>query len=218
LTSFAGGHHWQSSQNQLIEMEVLDWGRAVAAYFAQNRVEGVGAGLTLLGIWLNVRQSLWGWVLGLGAIGCYLYVFFQARLYADVLLNLVFLVTSLYGLWHWQFGGPAQARLPVTRLRPQQWGLVLGLGAVGAVGLGAALSQFTAAQQPWFNAATASYSLAAQWLLARKVRENWLLWAGVDVVAAGVYQATGLYATALLYALLAGLAVSGWRAWGRAKV
>ncbi|MCU0450677.1 MAG: nicotinamide riboside transporter PnuC [Bernardetiaceae bacterium] len=198
-------------------MEVLDWGRSIAVYFAQNPVEGVGAGLTLLGIWLNVRQSLWGWVLGLGAIGCYLYVFFQARLYADVLLNLAFLVTSLYGLWHWKFGAPTQGELPVTRLRAGQWGLVLSLGAAGALGLGATLSHFTAAQQPWFNAATASYSLVAQWLLARKVRENWLLWAGVDVAAAGVYHATGLYATALLYALLAGLAVNGWRAWGRAN-
>ena len=56
-------------------------------------------------------------------------------------------------------------------------------------------------------------SLIAQWLLARKVLENWLFWIAVDVMAIGVYLAKDLYITAGLYAVFLGLATWGWIEW-----
>jgi nicotinamide mononucleotide transporter len=58
----------------------------------------------------------------------------------------------------------------------------------------------------------------ATWWQTRKHAENWWLWIAVDLVYIGEYLYKGLSATALLYALLAGLAVLGLRDWRRAEV
>jgi hypothetical protein len=60
-----------------------------------------------------------------------------------------------------------------------------------------------------------SLSLVAQFLLSRKVLENWLFWIVVDVLAIGVYAVKDLYATTVLYAVFLAMAVAGWFAWKR---
>src|SRR5256885_237179 len=62
---------------------------------------------------------------------------------------------------------------------------------------------------PYWHAAIAVLSLIAQYLLARKVLENWLIWIAVDILALGVYPAKGLYLTAGLYGVFLILASLG---------
>ena len=56
-------------------------------------------------------------------------------------------------------------------------------------------------------------SLVAQWFLARKVLESWILWILVDVLSIGIYGVKGLYLTMGLYVIFLGLATGGLLAW-----
>jgi nicotinamide mononucleotide transporter len=56
-------------------------------------------------------------------------------------------------------------------------------------------------------------SLVAQYMLARKIIENWLLWMAVDVIYVALYIYKGLYLTAVLYAIFFALCVAGFVRW-----
>lgn len=188
--------------------------QAVGDYLRANPIENLGALLTVLGIWLNVRENAWGWLLGLGGIACYLKVFYEARLYADVLLNVYFFALNAYGWFYWKFGNKlANRQLQIGRLSFLQTMTFVIVGAVATAILGFVLGRYTQASLPYWDSAIAAYSMLAQWLLARKKVENWPLWAAINVLAVGVYSYKGLYVTAVLYVGLLVLALKGWHEW-----
>ncbi len=99
--------------------------------------------------------------------------------------------------------------------------LLVALGAAGAVALGVLTTRYTDVLQhnrpwvPWTDAALTAASLVAQWMMTRKLVENWLVWIAVDVVYVPLLAYKGLYAFAALYAVFLALAVKGYVDWRR---
>lgn len=169
-------------------------------------------------VWLYVRQSVWSWPVGLVQVGLYLWVFFNARLYSDVLLHLVYVVLQVYGWYCWARPVVQAEPRPVTRLAARGWVTWGVAAAAGSLLLGFVMHRFTDAALPYPDAAIAGFSLVAQYLLARKILENWLIWIGVDLLAIGVYAAKGLYLTTGLYAVFLIMAYMGWTAWNKSYI
>jgi nicotinamide mononucleotide transporter len=174
-------------------------------------------GLACVG--LTIRRSIWCWPTGLVQVILYVWIFYKAKLYSDVGLQVVYIVLQLYGWHHWlrgsSRGDAAGGELPISRLSSAGWCAWAIAGAVGSLALGTVMAKYTDAALPYWDAAIVALSLVAQTLLARKVLENWLFWITVDVLAVGVYAAKKLYPTTALYAVFLVMAVSGWLAWRR---
>jgi nicotinamide mononucleotide transporter len=66
---------------------------------------------------------------------------------------------------------------------------------------------------PFFDALTTTLSLAAQYLLTRKLIENWYIWITADIIYIGLYINRELYLTSALYALFLVLCLLGLRQW-----
>lgn len=170
----------------------------------------------LLCVIFTVRQSLWCWPTGLVQVALYIFVFYDAKLYSDVGLQVVYVVLQVYGWWHWARGGPRrQDDLPVTGLSWAARAAWLGLTILGALALGAGAATWTDAALPYPDAFITTLSLVAQWLLGRKRWESWLGWIAVDLVAIPAYASKDLLLTAALYAVFLVLAIAGLRAWTR---
>jgi nicotinamide mononucleotide transporter len=180
-------------------------------------IELVATFFGLACVWLTIRQSVWCWPVGLVQVGLYVWIFLHARLYSDVLLHVVYVGLGVYGWYHWVRGGArGDGGAPTVPVSTLSRGAAAGWIAVAAAGtgvLGLAMHQFTDASLPYWDAAIASLSLVAQYLLARKVLETWPFWVVVDVLAIGVYGTKGLYITCGLYSVFLVLALTGWAAW-----
>ncbi len=185
-------------------------------YLAAHGLEIAGVVTTVLGIWLTTRRLLVCWPVTLVADVIYLVVFYRARLYSDALLQVFFIVFTLYGWWHWWRGVRTEGEVRVEPLSAR--GLIAGLaaGAAGSVLLGGLMVRVGAAL-PHLDATLASYSLVATWWQTRKHIANWWLWIVVDLIYIGEYIYKHLEATAGLYAGLVLLAVLGLRDWRRAE-
>ncbi|MFB3852799.1 MAG: nicotinamide riboside transporter PnuC [Vicinamibacterales bacterium] len=178
-------------------------------------LEVVGVVFGFIAIWLTVREDWRCWPAGLACVAAYAAVFWEARLYAAAVLQILYAALALYG-WHsWVRGGEDRGALKVTRSPRRALAGLLAAGTVAAVILGTALRRFTDAALPASDAATTAFSLVAQALQTRKWIENWLIWIAVDAVYLAMYLSQGLYLTTLLYAAFLVLAVLGWRAWRR---
>jgi nicotinamide mononucleotide transporter len=182
-------------------------------WVAANPYEAGGVVFGILSVWLTTRENVWCWPTGLVTVGLYIVVFGEAKLYADMGLQVVYVGLCLYGWYEWLHGGPGHGALRVSRT-PRSAGLALAAGGtIFALVLGAGLRGHTDAALPYLDSTTTSFSLAAQWMQTRKWLETWAVWIAVDVAYVGMYVYKQLHPTAVLYIIYLALAVMGRRAW-----
>jgi nicotinamide mononucleotide transporter len=166
-------------------------------------------------VWLTVKENIWNFPLGLANVATFCVVFYQARLFADAGLQVVYFVLGLVGWWMWLHGGEHRTELRVSRSTPRELAILAVCTVAATLLLWQALAALGGSARFW-DALTTSISLASQWLLNRKRVESWWGWILVDAIYVPLYVAKELYLTALLYAVFLVMAVMGLRAWRRA--
>ncbi|GAA3411414.1 nicotinamide riboside transporter PnuC [Paenibacillus hodogayensis] len=191
----------------------LALGTGLILYTSSTPLEAIASLTGLLSVWLTAREHIWAWPIGLVNVACFFYMFYDVKLYADMTLQLFFFALGLYGWIVWLSGrGDAKVR-PTSRIARAEAGwLVLFLIAASVV-WGFLLHRYTDASIPYADALIAVLSLIAQYLLSKKVLENWYVWIVVDVLSIGLYAYKGLDAVAVLYVVYLGIATAGLFGW-----
>ena len=180
-----------------------------------SSLEIIAALFGVVSVFLSVRQNIWSWPTAIVNVGMYIFVFYASKLYADTALQVIYVVLNAYGWYHWLYGGKNRTELPVTRTGMRVAALLIGIVAAGTVLIGTFLAHNTDAALPYVDALTTSTSLVAQWMMTRKLLENWLVWVAVDVVYIGMYISKSLYVTAVLYFIFLVLSAMGYVQWRR---
>lgn len=217
-------------------------------YFFSHKLELFAALTGLICVWLNTRNNHWGWFFGILSVVPYIYIFFEAGLYGDSILSAFYFVVSIWGWYHWLFGGKTKqatskknsiepsildkeiieelnaenfyttntnenTELPITSMSIKFWIMSIAIGIAGVFGFGAWFSTLPNASVPYFDAFTTSFSVVAQFQLAKRWLENWIFWFVIDVVCVGIYYYKELYFTTGLYAVFLVLAALGYFEW-----
>ena len=193
-------------------MNVLDFARGV---FGNNPVEWTAVVFGIVSVYLSVRENVWSWPTAIVNVSLYVYIFLHARLYADMGLQVFYIGISFYGWWNWLYGGENHTELHVTRLSRRMMVILPVVGVAGAAALGTFLDRSTDADFPYIDSTLTAASLIAQYLMTRKVLENWAIWVVADVAYIGMYFSKELYPTAFLYSVFLVLASMGWFQWRR---
>lgn len=160
------------------------------------------------------RNNVHSW--WLGVVGCVMFaaLFYSVKLYADVALQLFFIVTCFIGWLRWLRGGDGGA-LPISRARLGALGWMVGVGIAATLGYGLMLQAYTNAYAPFIDSAVLMFSIVAQLLLMGRRVETWPFWLLVNTISVPLYASRGLYLTALLYAAYWINALVSWFFWRR---
>lgn len=185
--------------------------------FSTTPLELVSFALAATTVLLNIRQNHWAWLFSIASSATYAVVFFDARLYGDSGLQLVFIAASVWGWSQW-LRGTGNERLVVTRLGRAGWVFSVAAWGAGFLLLAWYLQTYTNTDVPHADGFLTAGSLVGQFLLARKKVETWHVWIVVDVLYVGLYVFKDLHVTALLYAVFVVLAARGLRAWSNVAV
>lgn len=180
-------------------------------------IELIGAVLSAWAVWLTARRRPWCWPVGFASVVVYAWIFVDAKLYSDALLQAAFAGLIVYGWLRWMKHLGGDGRVQVAALPPRQLAAHLALGLAGALVLGYAMHRWTDAALPWLDATLTAFSLVAQWWQGRRHLAAWWLWIVVDVAYVGEYVYKELLITAVLYAGFVVLAAIGLRDWRRAS-
>jgi nicotinamide mononucleotide transporter len=176
----------------------------------------------LLSVWFSARNSVHTWWSGI--VGCALYgvMFFEVRLYADVTLQVFFVVSCVVGWWNWLRGGrgtgpdaDVPTELPITRVAPLTAAGFAAIALLAAAGYGWLLQTLTDAANPFIDSTVLALSVLAQLLMVARKIETWPVWFVVDCIAVPLYASKGLWTTAAVYFFFLVLVVMGWLRWTR---
>lgn len=179
-------------------------------------IELIACLTTVICVFQLTTQNIWNFFWGI--LGCVLYgyLFYSSHLFADFTLQIAyFLPIQFYGLWYWYYQGDAVFKntlVPRQMSKGEQSLAVL----VTIFGTGIAwvfYANFTSASYPGWDSFILAASVVAQFLLSKKITENWMFWIAVDLVAVPLYYAKELYVTSALYAVLLILCIKGLLEW-----
>jgi nicotinamide mononucleotide transporter len=188
----------------------------VARTPAVSWIEYTAAAILLISVVLSALENIWSWPTAIAGVALYIIVFYQAKLYADMGLQVVYIAISVYGWYEWLHGGEEAGVLQVSKvpMRVLLAGTIIALAATTALGL--FFRHYTDAALPFADSALTSFSLLAQFMMARKYLENWYLWILVDVFYIAMFIFKHLYPTAVLYAAFIGACTLGFVQWRKA--
>lgn len=178
-----------------------------------NPLEIIASLLTLIAVLLNAKQSIWGWLFSILGTILYIYIFSEALILGDFLLNIYFLISSFYGFYAWKFKKIIDKSLEITRISTKKLFFLFLLAGINAIFLGKLFSTYPQANLPYLNGITTSFSIIGQWLLTQKKLENWLFWIITNIFAVGIYFMSNLWATAVLYFFLLLIAIKSFWEW-----
>jgi nicotinamide mononucleotide transporter len=167
-----------------------------------------------LSVWLAVKQHPWTWPLGIANAVFFFLLFWRARLYGDMALQLLFLTICAIGWYRWLFGGIGHTPLTVSRLTPRGAIAYAAAGAIATAAFAPYLRSVGDAS-PWLDALTTVMSVEAQYLMTKKIFENWYVWIAADVIYIWLYAERQLYLTSVLYTIFLVMCVAGLAEWRR---
>ncbi len=188
----------------------------ILSWIAENYFELIASGIGFVAIFLQIKQNVWYWLVSIIMVSMYIYIYIDAKLYADMSLQFYYLVISFYGWYMWLFGktiNNKQSELRVSNSSKRLMGILLVLSILLFFFIAGVLMTFTNSDLPYWDSFTTSLSFIATWMLARKILENWLIWIIVDAVSVGIYIYKDLYPTAVLFLFLTILAFVGYIQW-----
>ena len=183
-------------------------------------VEILGVIIGFIYLWLEYKASIYLWLTSIIMPAIYLFVYFDAGLYADVAINIYYLIIGVYGWVSWRYGisrknGTEKYDLKISHISRRQWLRLLIAYIVIHFAISFTLINFTDTDVPWFNGLTSALSIIGMWMLAKKLIEQWFVWFVVDILSAVLYFYKGLEPTALLYSVYAIVAILGYKKWNK---
>lgn len=163
-------------------------------------------------VWLAVKESVWNWPIGLVNVALWTVMFSQQRLFANVGLQIVYVITGLLGWYWWARRGEGHESLEISSISGRVHLGIWGVCLILSYPVQLVLMNIGGAATYW-DGLTTLLSLAGQALLMRKVRQTWYFWIVADCVYIGLFLSQSLYLGAGLYAILLAMCFVGIRDW-----
>jgi len=177
----------------------------------------------LISVYLATKEHVLTWPTGIVNEWGFFLLFFQVQLYADMFLQVVFFIITLYGWYHWKKNSTNRL---LHSLGPRRFSILFVCIILGSLLIGLFIGQLhellplvfkKPAAHPFLDSFVAVTSIVAITLLARKALESWLLWILVDIISIGLFYAQGIYLVAIEYTVFLAMATYGFIRW-RAKL
>jgi nicotinamide mononucleotide transporter len=162
---------------------------------------------------LAARESIWCWPMGIIGSALGVWLFINAKIYAEAFLFSYYVIMGVYGWYAWAEGRKSKGEFEVTTWPARTHLLVLVSGYVLTFGLAMGLDKFTDAEMPLLDSFTTIFSFIATWMVARRVLENWVYWIAIDALTVYLYLSRDLEWYALLSLVYTVLAFYGYFHW-----
>ena len=184
-----------------------------------NWIELTAAIFGVISVWYARKEKILVFPFGIINVAIYIYICFEARLYANAGINMVYLASNIFGWYMWSRTGDDNQKLQIRRNSSRQqiltWGSVVVIYAAVFLLLrwvNRDDADYMASILPWIDAFNTSFFLVATILMAVKKLENWQFWIIGNIVSIPIYASQGLYFTGIQYSIFLVLAILGWPA------
>ena len=175
-------------------------------------LQWLGTAFGVTQVLLARRNNIHNYLFGIVSILIGMWVLYRSGLYADILLNLYYLIMSIYGWFYWKMGRKSQ-ETPITSSSTPTQGIALGIVLATFALMAYWLDRYTDSNVPYWDALACSFAWAGMWLMAKRKLENWIYLNVSNLISIPLLIYKELYIYAGLTAFLFVVAISGYYTW-----
>ena len=169
----------------------------------------------LLSVWYAKKADIKVYPTGIISVVIYVYICVGVKLYADMGINFVYFVMSIYGWYAWTKKDKKEKILPISFCTKKEYFINFMMFAFFLITLIYVLTNYTDSNVPYWDSLTTAIFLVGMWLMARKKVENWILWIIGDIISIPLYFYKGLVLTSFQFTIFLIIAVLGYIEWKR---
>lgn len=166
----------------------------------------------LMCVWWTAEESIWNYPPGFINVILFGIIFYQAHLYADMTLQIIFGFLMIMGVYIWL------TKREGNNIRPTRvmtfYEKIMSIVALIIITIGwGFLLKLTNDSIPFLDAFVATLSILGQYFLSKKVLGNWWFWIVTDIFSIGMYIYKGLPVIAFTYVVFLIIAIFGLVSW-----
>lgn len=174
--------------------------------------EALAVIFSIIQVILATRNNSKTYLFGIAGISLSLYVMFISKLYAEFILNLYYLIMSIYGWVYWS-SKTNQTQNPISSIQGKEhlivWGIVVGTFVL----FWNFLTHFTDSDVALWDSLVSAFAWAGMWLMAKRKIENWILLNISNMICIPLMIHKDLYLYAGLSMFLFIMAIIGYFKW-----
>ncbi len=175
-------------------------------------LEALGAAFGVVQVILSRKNNVNNYLFGIAGILIGIWIYFQHKLYADILLNLYYLIMSIYGWFYWKFG-KKQKETPISYSTKKNYFTAISISVLCFTLMAYWLKFHTDSDVPIWDALVAAFAWGGMWLMAKRKIENWIFLNLSNLVVIPLLVYKGLYIYAGLSVFLFIMGISGYLKW-----
>lgn len=175
-------------------------------------MESLGVTFGVTQVLLARKNNIHNYLFGIISILISFWVLYQSKLYADIILNLYYLIMSIYGWFYWKFGRQKEA-VPISYSDKLEYFKAIGIVLVCFSLMSYWLRFHTNSDVPFWDAGVSAFAWAGMWLMAKRKMENWIYLNISNLLAIPLlfYKELYLYTGLTLFLFIVG--TSGYFKW-----
>lgn len=148
----------------------------------------------------------------------YLALAWQNKFYGEVIENIFYFVTMVWGIFEWKKNEVTNADgtedVIAKKFSPTQWVLSIVGTVIATVAMGYWLDGIGSAQA-YTDAATNVMAIFAQLLMVWRFREQWIWWIVIDLFCIKMWFVAGNWSMVAMYIVWTINAIYGWINWSK---
>jgi nicotinamide mononucleotide transporter len=187
---------------------------------ATTDLEWIAFFTAIIQVILAWKNKVANFYFGIISVSIYTYLFFIAKLYAESLLNLYYLLISIYGIILWLKNNSAidnninpSSNLNITISNNKDWKICLTIIIGSFIILYTITKLFTKSNVPFADSLASAFAWGGTWLLAKRKLENWLVLNVSNAIAIPLFYYKQYYVTSILGIILFMVAIIGFMDW-----
>ena len=183
----------------------------ITKYITENYLEVTAAIFGLIYVLLAARQNFFCWMAGIANVLIFAWIFFNSKIYANMSLQIIYLIISIYGLYVWMSKKPNVA-VKISKM-DNSYRLLMVVFISILTAISYLILSNTNSTTLFVDSFTAAAGLIATWMQARKYIENWLFFIPTDIILTIMFYTQELYVTSALFAIYTLIAIGAYFNW-----
>ena len=133
----------------------------------------------------------------------------------EAYLQIFYVFMGLYGWSQWQKAPKNNVNFEVNTWSQSQHFIALSIILILSFLSGTLLRNFTDAALPFLDALVTWGAVAATYMVAKKLLENWIYWLVIDSISILLFISRDLWLTAFLFCIYIVIIIFGYRLWSK---
>jgi nicotinamide mononucleotide transporter len=173
-------------------------------------IEVIGVLTGIWAVYLLYKNQILTWPIGFISIFCFLFLFWKSKLYGDFVVQIMFLLTGIWGWYNWN-NSVIKTPSVLSKRNLILW--ILFTLVTIPINVYLLETYFIDCSYPIAEAAILSLSLVGQILTTQHKVENWYWWIIADILMVIVYVKKDIYLTSFYAAILLFIGIFGLMRW-----